>query len=178
MGLCGAGLITVGDGSFGAIRPGGPWGLVFRDVFTGYLGVDSPIFAPLAARGLTLPGPAGQADIAVTPHGAEVGTATHLPGASFTRCHEECLDELLAICSEAGWTHCESRRASFERGTSGGACLAGRPPAIIPDAAIVASLPSLHGRYVSTVSVTQLETLFLTVSVGSHSPAQAIRRSS
>ena len=37
---------------------------------------------------------------------------------------------------------------------------------------------SLHVRYVSTVSVTQLETLFLTVSVGSHSPAQAIRRSS
>ena len=77
-------------------------GLVFRDVLTGYLGVDSPIFAPLAARGLTLPGPAGQADIAVTPHGAEVGTATHLPGASFTRCHEECLDELVAICREAG----------------------------------------------------------------------------
>ena len=35
----------------------------------------------------------------------------------------------------------------------------------------------LHVRYVSTDSVTQLETLFLTVSVGSHSPVQAIRRS-
>ena len=35
----------------------------------------------------------------------------------------------------------------------------------------------LHGRYVSTVSVTQLETLFLTVSVESYSSAQAIRRS-
>ena len=28
-------------------------GLIFRDVLTGYLGVDSPIFAPLATRATT-----------------------------------------------------------------------------------------------------------------------------
>jgi hypothetical protein len=66
-----------------------------------------------------------------------------LPGASFTRCHEECLDELVAICQEAGL---ETRREPahlFSREVPAEALVpvAGRAPAIIPDAAIVASLP-------------------------------------
>ena len=74
----------------------------FREVFTTYLGLESPSVRPYAQLGWHVPcSVTGGARRLCDAYGLELGLAT-LPGTTHTKCHDACLREVVRILRESG----------------------------------------------------------------------------
>ncbi len=114
------------------------------EVITTYLGRESPIVRHLA--GCHIPcgwaARAGQPPCVCDAHGYRLGLAS-LPGTDHTECHDACGGELFQICAEAGLRTELQPRHIFHSLIPPAVLMApGRPPSIVPDAAIDVSLPA------------------------------------
>ena len=122
----------------------------FGEVQSQYFGTASPAVRPYAASGLHIPcsntRPPGRV---CDEYGLELGLAT-LPGGGQTACHDACGAELFDMVEEAGIRVDRVPRHIFATlipvGQLLGTTRYGRPPAIIPDAAISLSLPAVAPR--------------------------------
>jgi len=123
-------------------------GQLFREMFTTYLGAESPALRPLAGRSIPCGSATGQARPPVCdPHGRALGTA-NLPGGGWTDCHDGCGGELFSIMMESGISvELEPWRIFSTLIPTGVLMSTRQPPAIIPDAsAHVAMPPSATAR--------------------------------
>ena len=113
--------------------------LEFREVFTTYLGLESPVVRPFAHLGWTLP--SGSDYRLCDVYGLELSRAV-LPGGADTLCHDTCLRELTAILRESGLVVRYEPRDLF-RHLLTPAVLARQRLGIVPDAAVEVSLPDV-----------------------------------
>ena len=119
----------------------------FLEMITAYFGLESPAVRPYAVQGLHIPcSKTAGAGRLCDAYGLELGLAT-LPGGTHTACHDACGGELFRILAESGIQ--VDLQPSHIFSTAMPAWLLvrnfGRPPAIIPDAAIPIDLAAGGG---------------------------------
>ena len=119
----------------------------FPEVIATFLGRESPVVRRLAGRiipcGRRPPRGQPRQPVVCDPHSHRLQTAV-LPGPSHTECHDACGSELFDICTEAR-LQVQLQPSTIFASVIPTAVLTatGRPPSIVPDAAMTASLPAV-----------------------------------
>ena len=108
----------------------------FGEVFTTYLGRESPVCRVLAGRAIAC----GRVRRVCDAFGVQLGLAT-LPGSEHTTCHDACATLIFDLMGVAATVVREPRRM-FSSVIPPAVLLGpGRPPAVVPDARAVLALP-------------------------------------